>query len=227
MREAMTIRLPDKQIARLDALAAQTGRTKTFFIQRAVELYLDSVTTGYQGDVWYQAMMDGERPYRQVGTGKWTVLACDAVGDDALFGQLASMEDVRVAGRMVDGQRASYWCYQREDQQVLAVVDAHRRSALILGLIPFPAVDGSDLENDTRNTVYPDGLDYRPALACGARVAVIRKEKGLTQQEFARMLGTSGSALSFMERGRRPVSPAMASRMAKALGVPLKRILHG
>lgn len=46
-RMAMSLRLPDPLIARLDALAARTGRSKTFYVLQAVTDHIDDLEDVY------------------------------------------------------------------------------------------------------------------------------------------------------------------------------------
>lgn len=237
MREAMTIRLPRDIQNALDALARQTGLTKTFFVQRAVELYLGSVALGYQGDLWYKAVVEGKEPLRDlVIASPWNVHVTKTVWDSVegmekarkFFLGLSTMDNPRESGMLVDGRRASYWCYLLGGQAFLSVIDDVRSAILVLGLADGDLYhDGLNGDSDVRNIVFPSSESYQPILACGARVAAIRKQKGISQREFAKMLGTSSSDLSFMEHGKRPVTRSMAERMAALLGVPVRRVLQG
>jgi DNA-binding XRE family transcriptional regulator len=47
----------------------------------------------------------------------------------------------------------------------------------------------------------------------------IRVENGLTQEALAKMLSTSRTAVASMERGKRPISKAMAKKLGKVFGV--------
>lgn len=47
----------------------------------------------------------------------------------------------------------------------------------------------------------------------------IRKRTGLTQKEFAKVLGCSQSAVSFWEMGARKPSAAMALKIVKLVGL--------
>ncbi|WP_328187439.1 helix-turn-helix domain-containing protein [Marinobacter sp. OP 3.4] len=56
----------------------------------------------------------------------------------------------------------------------------------------------------------------------GERVRELRKEKGLTQENVARLCGFQRPYLSDVERGRRNISAKNMSRLAATLGVDLK-----
>src|SRR5579872_4599542 len=55
----------------------------------------------------------------------------------------------------------------------------------------------------------------------GELIYQIRQERGLTQAEFARRLGTSQSAVNRMERGRQNLSLETLGRMSDVLNKPL------
>ncbi|MBT2487495.1 helix-turn-helix transcriptional regulator [Streptomyces sp. ISL-96] len=59
----------------------------------------------------------------------------------------------------------------------------------------------------------------------GARVARIRKQRGLTQQGLAMRANVSKSLLSKVECGQKPASPALIAACARALGVSTSDLL--
>ncbi|MET9918128.1 helix-turn-helix domain-containing protein [Streptomyces sp. NPDC006435] len=59
----------------------------------------------------------------------------------------------------------------------------------------------------------------------GARIARIRKQRGLTQQELAMRAHVSKSLLSKVECGQKPASPALVAACARALGVSTSDLL--
>lgn len=59
----------------------------------------------------------------------------------------------------------------------------------------------------------------------GARVARIRKQRGLTQQGLAMRANVSKSLLSKAECGQKPASPALVAACARALGVSTSDLL--
>lgn len=52
------------------------------------------------------------------------------------------------------------------------------------------------------------------------------EERGITQKEFARMLGMQASHLSEVLRGKRALSAELALKMEKAVGIPSKTLLN-
>ena len=62
-------------------------------------------------------------------------------------------------------------------------------------------------------------------IAFGDRLRQIRKEKGLSQEEFAKILGTSKQVLSRYETSQRAPKITLASQYAEKLGVTLDYML--
>lgn len=56
---ATSIRLPVELEQRLDRLAAQTGRTKAFYLRRAIEAYLDEMEDTYLAEKELKAVREG------------------------------------------------------------------------------------------------------------------------------------------------------------------------
>lgn len=61
----------------------------------------------------------------------------------------------------------------------------------------------------------------------GARIAALRKEKGLSQAELARRLKVSPSAIGMYEQGRREPSGQTLVAMAELFGVSTDYLLTG
>jgi len=231
----MTIRFSDETLTRLEELSRQTGKTKTSYIQQAVDLYLDNVALAYQADSMYQKVLKGQVALHKGASGPlWNLRATEEARpwlQDGFISSLAGTANVRISGKMIDGQLGSYWCYMVGTQAVLAVIDDSRSAILMLVEADVKCLskplDGSGEGQNPRNKVLDAEEDYQPMLSCGMRVRAIRRRKGITQKEFAKKLATSGSDLSFMESGKRPITMRMAKRMASVLGVPLKKILEG
>ena len=55
----------------------------------------------------------------------------------------------------------------------------------------------------------------------GKRLLELRKEKGMSREALAKVMGTSGAIVGKYERGERTPSVEIANRMAAALGVSL------
>lgn len=58
----------------------------------------------------------------------------------------------------------------------------------------------------------------------GHKVQEIRRNKGLTQEELAEMVGVDRSYMGFIERGERNPTLDKIEKIAKALGVSIKRL---
>ena len=61
----------------------------------------------------------------------------------------------------------------------------------------------------------------------GARIAALRREKGWSQAELARVLGISASAMGMYEQGRREPSADTLVALARELGVTTDFLLTG
>jgi transcriptional regulator with XRE-family HTH domain len=61
--------------------------------------------------------------------------------------------------------------------------------------------------------------------ALGAHVSKLRKERGLTQAELARILGLSQQTVFAYELGDRRVSVLMLVKLAKIFGVPAEELM--
>lgn len=59
----------------------------------------------------------------------------------------------------------------------------------------------------------------------GNRLKAIREERGMTLEELAQQLQTTKQVLSRYENGQRVPKVSAAARIAKALGVPLARLI--
>ena len=56
----LAVRLGDETEARLEALAARTGRTKTFYARAAIEAYLDDLEDFYLAEERLRDFRDGD-----------------------------------------------------------------------------------------------------------------------------------------------------------------------
>src|SRR3954447_26348143 len=59
-------------------------------------------------------------------------------------------------------------------------------------------------------------------LFLGARLARLRRERGLNQSHMAEQLGISGSYLNHLERNQRPVTAGILLRLANTFDIDLK-----
>jgi ribosome-binding protein aMBF1 (putative translation factor) len=73
---------------------------------------------------------------------------------------------------------------------------------------------------------YERSAEYRaqhdrlaPHRAIAGAVIVGRSARGLTQEQLAALLGTTGSAISRIESGRHPVSLDTLAKLGRALGI--------
>ena len=61
----------------------------------------------------------------------------------------------------------------------------------------------------------------------GPRIAALRRDRGWSQAELARLLGISPSAVGMYEQGRREPSVALLVAMARSFGVTTDFLLTG
>jgi len=61
----------------------------------------------------------------------------------------------------------------------------------------------------------------------GDRVMELRQQKGLSQREFARLVGTSPGLISFIERNRNKPNYQIVGRMATVLGTSTDYLIFG
>lgn len=61
----------------------------------------------------------------------------------------------------------------------------------------------------------------------GTRIALLRRQKQLSQLELARLLGVSASAVGMYEQGRREPSAQALVAMARIFGVSTDHLLTG
>jgi len=65
----VAVRLTDEQQRRLDALAARTGRTRSFYVKEAIEQHLDELEERFWADevvARYEASDEETRPWSEV-----------------------------------------------------------------------------------------------------------------------------------------------------------------
>ena len=69
MAKQTAVRLPDETYERLQALAARTGRTATFYIRQAIEEHLEDLEDIYLAESVLEQIERGEmktRPFKEV-----------------------------------------------------------------------------------------------------------------------------------------------------------------
>ena len=64
-------------------------------------------------------------------------------------------------------------------------------------------------------------------MTIGKRIALLRKEKGLTQEELAQHMGVSGQAVSKWENDQTCPDISALPRLARLLGVTVDELLEG
>jgi len=65
-----------------------------------------------------------------------------------------------------------------------------------------------------------------PRVINGSALRQIRELTGLSGRELGRRAGIYENGVTNIELGKRPASPAVARKLADALGVPLDAITH-
>lgn len=65
-----------------------------------------------------------------------------------------------------------------------------------------------------------------PLLVFGLRLAELRKEQGISQEQLAYMSGVARSYVSGVERGQRNISLINITRLAQALQLPPSKLLE-
>jgi transcriptional regulator with XRE-family HTH domain len=76
---------------------------------------------------------------------------------------------------------------------------------------------------EVRLTMSPEEKSFFRKL--GSRIALLRKERGLTQVQLAEMLGISQQQVLSFEKGRRKVPVSALPNLSKALGVSIEEIV--
>jgi ribosome-binding protein aMBF1 (putative translation factor) len=83
-------------------------------------------------------------------------------------------------------------------------------------------VEAASARRRQRSATYrAEQARLAPYEALARLVIAYRLEEGLTQQQLARRMGTSHSAISRIESGRHPTSIQTMRRLAEALGARL------
>ena len=93
----------------------------------------------------------------------------------------------------------------------------------------FPSVDTVVDDGDDEDVVNVEDTDWFKEMEARRTPAktlrVMRTAAGLTQKELADRLGMAKSNLCALEKGSRPISELMASKIAKALGTSMEMFL--
>ncbi len=63
MSSILNMRLADEDAARLDALAKQTNRPKSFYVRKLIHDYLDEIEDVYLSEKALEEMRAGQRSY--------------------------------------------------------------------------------------------------------------------------------------------------------------------
>lgn len=58
----------------------------------------------------------------------------------------------------------------------------------------------------------------------GKRIAELRKDKGLTQEQLAEKVGLDRTYIGYLEKGNRSPSVETANKIARALGVKINEV---
>ncbi|MYL71729.1 helix-turn-helix domain-containing protein [Halobacillus litoralis] len=67
--------------------------------------------------------------------------------------------------------------------------------------------------------------DVKVRKAVGRKIKQLREEKGISQEEFAYLVGIDRTYISFIERGRRAPRLPMLYRIANVLEVPASSLV--
>ncbi len=87
-----------------------------------------------------------------------------------------------------------------------------------------PLHDYTVLKNGDGDDDLPDDVRQKLALADQSPIKIIRKYRGMTQDDLATASGLSRPYLTELETGRKEGSIRSLKAIAKALGVPLETL---
>ncbi len=87
-----------------------------------------------------------------------------------------------------------------------------------------PLHDYTQMKNGGNDNALPDDVLQKVALAQESPIKIIRKFRGMTQDDLANACGLSRPYLTEIETGRKEGSIRSLKSIAAALGVPLERL---
>lgn len=87
-----------------------------------------------------------------------------------------------------------------------------------------PLHDYTVLKNGVANSVLPDDVLQKITLGKDSSIKIIRKYRGMTQDELATEAGISRPYLTEIETGRKEGSLRSLKAIANALNVPLEKL---
>lgn len=87
-----------------------------------------------------------------------------------------------------------------------------------------PLHDYTQMKNSGNDNALPDDVLQKVALAQESPIKIIRKFRGMTQDDLAAACGLSRPYLTEIETGRKEGSIRSLKSIAAALGVPLERL---
>jgi DNA-binding XRE family transcriptional regulator len=87
-----------------------------------------------------------------------------------------------------------------------------------------PLHDYTQLKNANANSELPDDVLQKITLGKESAIKIIRKHRGLTQEDLANEAGISRPYLTEIETGRKEGSIRSLKAIATALNVPLEKL---
>jgi DNA-binding XRE family transcriptional regulator len=87
-----------------------------------------------------------------------------------------------------------------------------------------PLHDYTQLKNGGDGTDLPDEILQKMEIGKDSPIKIIRKHRGMTQEDLAAAAGLSRPYLTEIETGRKEGSIRSLKSIAKALGVPLEKL---
>jgi len=87
-----------------------------------------------------------------------------------------------------------------------------------------PLHDYTQMKNGAANNELPDDILAKIAIGGQSPIKIIRKHRGMTQDDLANAAGLSRPYLTEIETGRKEGSIRSLKSIAKALNVPLEKL---